>query len=56
MAKINEGCTLNVKEHSPRVIEISAVYNNRFIRRVYIGRNKAQATKKFKDALSKGEI
>lgn len=56
MTKINQDCTITVREISSRVMEVSAIYNNKFIRRVYLGCDKKQATKKFKDALSKGEI
>lgn len=56
MTKINQDCDLTIREHSTRVTEVSAIYNNKFVRRLYLGCDKKQATKRFTDALKKGEI
>lgn len=56
MTKINQDCTITVREISSRILEVSAIYNNKFIRRVYLGCDKKQATKKFTEAIKKGEL
>lgn len=56
MTKINQDCDLTIREHGSKVTEVSAIYNNKFVRRIYLGCDKKQATKKFTDALKKGEI
>lgn len=55
MAKINADCDLNCIIHSSRVVEISAVYNNQFIRRVYVGVPYEKAVEIFKQEIKKGE-
>lgn len=47
MTKINQDCDLTIREHSTRVTEVSAIYNNKFVRRLYLGCDKKQATKRF---------
>lgn len=37
MAKINANSDLRVVRHSKLVTEITTIYNNKFIRRVYVG-------------------
>lgn len=56
MTKINQDCTLTVKEHGKRVVEISAIYNNKFIRRLYIGDTKEKAIEKFKAYLKSANL
>lgn len=55
MTKINQDCELTIREVGKLVVEISAIHNNQFKRRVYIGHTKETAIKKFKDELKKGE-
>ena len=54
--KINTDCDLNVTLHNRRVVEITTIYDNRFIRRLYVGYSMKEAKQKFKTALMKGEI
>lgn len=45
----------SITVHSPHVIEITAVYNNHFIRRVFIGKTYKQAIKQFDEDIKKGK-
>ena len=54
MAKINAECDLTCIIHSSKVVEISAVYNNQFIRRVYVGVPYEKAREIFKQEIKKG--
>lgn len=56
MTKINDTSAICVRSISKGVYEITAVYNNSFKHRTYIGYTKVQATKKFTKALEKGEL
>ena len=56
MAKINDSCDINATALGKHVIEVSAIYNNKFIRRLYIGHTLEKAKKIFMDKLTKGEI
>lgn len=52
--RINADCEIRVILHSKNVSEVYAVYNNKFIRRLYVGVNYATAINKFKEELLKG--
>lgn len=56
MAKINADCDLTITSYGKTVTEVSAVYNNHFVKRLYVGMNSKQATKKFKEDLKKGKL
>ena len=55
MAGINEHYEVNVIIHSPLVIEVNTVYNNHFIRRVYLGTTYSKAMKQFDEDIKKGK-
>jgi len=52
--KVNQEFEINATAHSKRVVEVSTVYNNQFIRRIYFGCTVEQAKEKFANALRKG--
>ena len=54
--RVNQDFEINATAHSKRVVEVSTVYNNQFIHRLYIGYTLEQAKKMFMDKLAKGEI
>ena len=56
MAKINTDPDLSVTMHSGKVTEITTIYNNHFIRRVYVGTSYKKAVKKFEEDLKKGKF
>ena len=55
MAKVNDLEEINVRVCSKSVTEISTIYNNHFIKRLYVGMTYTQAIKQFKEFLKKGE-
>lgn len=56
MAKINSDPDINATAHSKSVVEITTVYNNRFIRKLYVGPPYTKSIKKFEQDLKKGKI
>ena len=56
MTKINEDSDLNVTSHSRLVTEITTIYNNKFIRKVYVGTPCKKAVKHFEEEIKKGKI
>ena len=56
MAKINAEPDINVVVHSNHVTEISTVYDNRFIRKLYVGLTHNKAVKRFEEDLKKGKL
>ena len=51
--KINQDCELNIRELGKRVMEISTIYDNKFIRKIFIGYTLENAEKKFLEELKK---
>ena len=58
MAIINtlKDLDINVTIQSKYVTTLSAIYNNRFIQRTYVGMTYKKALKKFEEDLRKGKI
>lgn len=56
MAKINTDPDLSVTMHSGKVTEITTIYNNHFIRRLYVGTKYTKAIKQFEEDIKKGKF
>ena len=55
MVRINSTDEVDITIHSKYVTEVSTIYNNKFVKRLYVGMTYAQAREKFIEELKKGE-